>query len=304
MGLWQYFTGSLVPAFSVEQFTAARPEEHLVHSTWPQGLSLFLILHAFASGCAALTGVEAISNGVTSFKQPAGRNAAITMIWMAGLLGIMFAGVSFLAVHIRALPETAVGVELTVIAQVGQQVFGNGILFVLLQVLTATILVLAANTAFAGFPSLGALIAKDGFLPRQLANIGDRLVFDRGILILAVLASALIVAFRADVHYLIPLYAVGVFLSFTLSQAGLVRRWLRLRSSGWLWKAVVNGFGAVLTFIVMIVFAIVKFSTGAWLVVILIPTLVLLFLRIHAHYEAMRAQLSIRNEEDVYKRQA
>ena len=295
MGLWKSHMGLLGLAHTPDVFYAARPEPHLVHGTWPMGLSLFLVLHAFASGCAALTGVEAISNGVTSFKQPAGRNAAITMIYMAGLLGIMFAGVSFLAVAVKALPETAQGVELTVIAQVGRLVFGEGILFVLLQVLTATILVLAANTAFAGFPSLGALIARDGFLPRQLSNIGDRLVFDRGIMILAVLASALIVAFRADVHYLIPLYAVGVFMSFTLSQAGLVRRWLRLRSSGWMWKVAVNGFGAVLTFIVMIVFAVVKFTSGAWLVVILIPALVLIFLRIHAHYEAMRAQLSVRH---------
>lgn len=296
MGLWQHFTGTLVLANPTEVFEAAKPRPDALHGTQlVTTVGVFLILHAFASGCAALTGVEAISNGVTSFQQPAGRNAAITMIWMAAIMAISFVGVSYLAVHVQALPETAEGVKLTVVAQIGQSVFGDGVLFAALQIFTALILMLAANTAFAGFPALGAMIARDGFLPRQLSNVGDRLVFDRGILVLAVLAGALIWYKRADVHQLIPLYAVGVFLSFTLSQSGLVRRWLRLRSPGWWWKAAINGFGAVLTLVVTLVFAVVKFTSGAWLVVILLPALVLMFLRIHAHYEYMRAQLSIRD---------
>ncbi len=296
-GLWQHYVGGgLNLANAPEVFEAARPRPETLHGTaMAAGVGVFLLLHAFASGCAALTGIEAISVGVTSFRQPAGRNAAITMVWMALILSVLFLGVSFLAVHVNALPETAEGVKLTVIAQIGRAVFGDGVLFAMLQILTAVFLVLAANTAFAGFPALGAIIAKDGFLPRQLANIGDRLVFDRGIIVLATLAGLLIWYKKADVHQLIPLYAVGVFLSFTIAQAGLVRRWLRLKSPGWWWKASINGFGATLTFIVMLVFAIVKFTSGAWLVVVLIPAMVLVFLRIHAHYEAMRAQLSIRD---------
>lgn len=296
LGMWKYATGTLGIVYGEAEYLAALPKQEAMHGVRMfTGVSLFLLMHAFASGCTALTGIEAISNGVASFKSPSGRNAAITMIWMAGILGFSFLGISYLAVHVNALPETAEGVRLTVVAQVGRAVFGEGVLFALLQILTALILMLAANTAFAGFPALGALIAKDGFLPRQLTNIGDRLVFDRGIMVLAVAAGALIWYKKADVHQLIPLYAVGVFLSFTLAQTGLVRRWLRLRGAGWWYKAAINGFGAVLTFMVMMVFAIVKFTGGAWLVVVLIPAMVLAFLRIHAHYEAMRAQLSIRN---------
>jgi hypothetical protein len=222
------------------------------------------------------------------------------MLWLAGLLGTMFLGLSYHAVHIHALPPNASGThEETVMSQVGRMVFDNqhstlgNILYTALQILTCIILILAANTSFAGFPRLCALQAEDGFLPRQLANVGDKLVFNNGIFILAGLSAILVIIFHGSVHYLIPLYAVGVFLSFTLSQAGMVKRWMRLRSPGWQWKAVVNGIGAIATCVVLIVFGVVKFKSGAWVVVILIPALMFLFFRIKDHYRSVAKQLSL-----------
>jgi amino acid transporter len=305
-GLWRLspLGGGMLPmAHPAEAFAKAIPKDMHGNPVSTMNAALYglplvwLLLQSFASGCAALTGVEAISNGVTAFKQPASRNAAKTMLYMSAILGIMFLGVSYLAVHVRALPETAYGNEQTVISQIGRSVFGQSqlgnVLYSALQILTALILVLGANTAFADFPRLSALVAKDGFLPRQLANVGDRLVFDRGIITIAILAGSLIWWKHGSVHQLIPLYAVGVFLSFTMSQSGMVRRWLRLRTPGWEWKAVVNGTGAVITAIVTSVILIVKFTHGAWLVAVLIPLLVLLFLRIHAHYQHVTRETAL-----------
>jgi amino acid transporter len=287
---------SLPTANTAQEFTAARVGSeatgHAVQGLEPFGI--FLLLHAFASGCTALTGVEAISNGVQAFKEPASKNAAITMTWLAGLLGTMFIGVSYLAVNVRALPPNAMGhSEETVLSQVGLSVFGAGPLYLALQVVTCIILILAANTSFAGFPRLCALQAQDGFLPRQLSNIGDRLVFNNGIYILAAMSSVLIIIFKGSVHYLIPLYAIGVFLSFTLSQSGMVKRWMKVKTPGWQWKAGVNFVGAITTCIVLFIFAVVKFHDGAWLVVILIPALILLFFRIKTHYRSVAKQLSL-----------
>ncbi|HEY3411524.1 MAG TPA: APC family permease [Armatimonadota bacterium] len=291
-GLWQYFGHTLQEAHPQAAFAAARVEGHADERVKDMGL--FLLLHAFASGCAAMTGVEAISNGVTAFKEPAARNAAKTMIWMASILASIFLGLTFLAVHCNVLPEAAIGFgKETTMSQMGRTILGTGPLYWWLQVATALILVLAANTSFAGFPRLAALIARDNFLPKQLSSVGDRLVYDRGIISLAVLSGTLIWWRRADVHLLIPLYAVGVFLSFTISQTGMVLRWRRLRSPGWRTKAFVNGLGAVATLIVLSVIAYVKFLSGAWLVVLLIPVLVLLFLRIHAHYTSVKQQLAV-----------
>lgn len=270
-------------------------------------LGIFLILHAFASGCTALTGVEAISNGVPAFKEPSSRNASVTMVWMASILGSIFIGLSYLAVKVQALPSSATlpgskdALGETVISQLGRAVFDSmhshtgALLYGFTQIVTALILVVAANTSFADFPRLSALMAKDGFLPRQFANIGDKLVFDRGIIVLAALAITLIVAFRGSVDALIPLYAIGVFLSFTLSQAGMVRHWFSLRDLHWKHRATVNGFGAICTAVVTVVFGIVKFRDGAWIVVILIPLLVMLFSRIKAHYRSVAKQLSLEN---------
>jgi hypothetical protein len=263
----------------------------------------FLLLKAFSSGCAALTGVEAISNGVTAFRAPEARNAGITMIWMATILGALFLGITGLARTLQTSYE--VGGE-TVISQVGRAVFGGGALYYLLQAATAGILILAANTSFADFPRLSALIAADGFLPRQLANVGDRLVYSNGILILGVISSLIIAVFSGHTDYLIPLYAVGVFLSFTLSQAGMVRRWFRLRTPRWQLSALVNGSGAVATGIVMVVIALSKWAageklhlwklaipTGAWMVVVMVPALVYMFLAIANHYRSVAQQLTM-----------
>jgi len=254
---------------------------------------LFLLLQSFASGCTALTGTETISTGITAFKEPAAKNAAKTMVLMATVLSILFLGLSYLAVQVNALPPNAHGYSETVVSQVGRAVFGTGAFYLILQIATCTILILAANAAFAGFPRLSAIQARDGFLPRQLANIGDKLVFNNGILMLAVLSSLLIIVFHGNVHYLIPLYAVGVFLSFTLSQAGMVKRFLTLRPDGWRWRAAISAFGACCTCIVMFVFGIVKFAAGAWIVVFLIPTLIFIFTRINTHYRSVAKQLSL-----------
>lgn len=316
-GVYQYFSGNLTPVHSAAEMQSAR---YLNENTGrisfePFGdlsrfAALFLLLHAFASGCTALTGVEAISNGVQAFKEPASKNAAATMGILAVLLGTIFFGLSFLAVHANALPPNAtllspaaveaahaagsdVTLGETVVSQVGRAIFGTSLLYIAMQVVTCIILILAANTAFAGFPRLCALQAADGYLPRQLANIGDRLVYNNGIFILTFFSALLIIIFKGDVHHLIPLYAIGVFLSFTISQGGMVKRWMRLRENGWQFKAAVNGFGCLCTFIVMIIFAVVKFRDGAWIVIIVIPALVYLFLKIKAHYRSVAKQLSL-----------
>jgi amino acid transporter len=276
-GLVRWLTGTLPPA--------AAPEA--VATT--QTLTWFLVLRAFASGCTALTGVEAISNGVPAFKPPEARNAALTMGWMAAVLGTLFIGVSVLA---SALGITPLADE-TVVSQVARRLFGDGFPYYLVQGSTTLILVLAANTSFADFPRLNSLLARDRYAPRQFRTLGDRLVFSNGILILAGLAAALIVVFGGDTHALIPLYAVGVFISFTLSQAGMVRHWLTDGGAGWRWRLGVNGLGALVTGAVTVVIAVTKFTHGAWIVVFLIPLLVLGFRAIHRHYDTVAEELSL-----------
>ncbi|HKQ60997.1 MAG TPA: APC family permease [Candidatus Polarisedimenticolaceae bacterium] len=270
-------------------------------------LSLFLLLHAFSNGTTALTGVEAIANGVTAFREPRSRNAAITLAWMAVVLGALFLGLTFLATHAGAVPAEAE----TVISQLARTIHGGrGVLYLTTLAMTAMILLLAANTAFAGFPRLSAMQAADGFLPRQLTYRGSRLVYSRGIVALAVFASLLIVVFDASVTALIPLYAIGVFLSFTLSQAGMTLRWWKagrlapgreLREPGsvlrherrWRARMLFNAFGAVCTALVMLVFTVTKFVEGAWVVVVLIPALVTLFFAIRRHYGEQARHLSL-----------
>ena len=268
-----------------------------------QPLDLFLLLGAFANGCAALTGIEAISNGVQAFKAPESKNAATTLSWMAALLIVMFLGASILAYFFHIHPVE----RETVISQIARAVFTGwmGWFYYVVQTTTAAILILAANTSFAGFPRLSSLLARDRFLPRQLANLGDRLVFSNGIILLAVFSGFLVWAFRGDTSRLIPLYAVGVFLSFTLSQAGMVVHWWRegkmtqsardaavVRKSHWRKYLVINGIGAIATFVVLMIFIVTKFVHGAWIVVLVIPLLVLMFLRIHRHYVEVAQQLS------------
>ncbi len=260
---------------------------HFAYVAAAEPLTIFLILKSFAAGCSAMTGVEAISNGVPAFKKPETRNASITLTWMAVILGTLFIGITILAMsyHIEA---NKLG-NPTVIAQIASQVFNGPLFFMfpVFQIATLLILTLAANTSYSDFPRLASLLARDNFLPHQFAFRGDRLAFSIGITFLAILAALLLIAFKGDTTQLINLYAVGVFMSFTLSQSGMVRHWWRLRNEhkGWQRSLVINGLGAVTTLVVALVIASTKFLEGAWIVVILIPLLVLMFLGIHRHYE-------------------
>ncbi|HEV7662419.1 MAG TPA: APC family permease, partial [Chloroflexota bacterium] len=259
VGLWRLATGDFnyAPPPSVRPFAA-------------EGLSVFLILRAFAQGCSAMTGTEAISNGVPAFKPPEASNARNTLVWMGVLLGSMFFGMNFVATNIGILPAS----DETILSQLGRVVFGKGPLYVLLQISTALILVLAANTSFADFPRLASILARDRFLPRLFQFRGDRLAFTSGILALAVLASVLLVVFNGSVDQLIPLYAIGVFASFTLSQTGMVRYWWHRRERGWPWRLAANSVGGMTTGVVLVVVLISKFRDGAWLVVECLPILV------------------------------
>ncbi len=258
-------------------------------------LPMFIILRAFASGCATLTGIEAISNGIRAFKAPEAKNAGITLLWMAFTLGILTIGIAYFAHHYTILPNE----NETVLSQLARTVFSKGLVYYTIQFATALILILAANTSFADFPRLSSIMASDRYLPRQLSNRGDKLVFSNGILILGFLSALLLVLFRGDTHSLIPLYAVGVFTAFTLSQAGMVVHWMKDRGRGWFKSALVNGLGAVVTGIVLVIIAVEKFEHGAWMVLLAIPGLVLLTKKIHQHYLSIAEQLSLQCVNEV-----
>ncbi|MEI7645182.1 MAG: APC family permease [Chloroflexales bacterium] len=268
----------------------------VAHSATPaigagESLGLWLVLRAFAAGCTALTGVEAISNGIPAFRKPEAKNAATTLSWMVGILGIMFLGITWLADRLQAIPNELTNE--TVVSQIARSVFGVGPIYTIIQVATALILVLAANTAYADFPRLASLLANDRFLPRQFSSRGDKLVFSNGILVLSLFAAGLVMFFHANEIAMLPLYAIGVFLSFTLSQGGMVIHHLREKEPGWQSGLSINGLGAVLTAVVLVVLAVTKFTHGAWAVLVLIPLLVLVFSRIHGHYVRVAAQLSL-----------
>ncbi len=252
-------------------------------------ITLFLFLRAFASGCTALTGIEAVSNGIPSFKDPAQKNAKKVLGLLALVVLFIFGGLSYLATLYHAVPST----EVTVIAQISSQVFGSGFMFYVIQATTAIILIMAANTAFAGLPLLLALMAKDGYVPRQFTKRGKRLGFSNGIIALSFMASILVILFRGETHLLMPLYAVGVFISFTLSQTGMLTRWFRTKEKGWRHKAVINGMGAVVTFVTVIIIGVTKFVHGAWIVCILMPIFVTIMLKIRHHYEKVAKQLKL-----------
>ncbi len=319
IGAIQYFTGTL----AIVQFT------HDIHHNVTEPLGLFLILRAFSSGCTALTGIEAISNGITAFEKPRSKNAATTLVWMSTILIVLFLGITLLASAIQAqpihLPETitlADGTTTiikpeTVISQIGRTIYGEGSpLYFMVLAGTALVLLMAANTSYADFPRLAALHAGDGFLPRQLTYRGGRLVFAWGIVVLAITASLLVILTGAETTRLIPLYAIGVFLSFTMSQTGMVvrllktGRWMRegklkpgesikgleteiQYDPHWRQHLVVSAFGAVCTFVVMMVFAITKFTSGAWFIIVLVPLLVWTFFGIHHHYKRVAHSLSM-----------
>jgi amino acid transporter len=277
--------------FQIATGRIARGEPPVVAGT--EALTWFLILRAFASGCTAMTGTEAISNGIPAFRPPESRNAAITLGWMATVLATLFVGITVLAWVLGVVPAE----NETVVSQIARGLFGRGAAYYLIQAATALILILAANTSFADFPRLSSLLARDRFVPRQFANLGDRLVFSNGVLVLGSFAAALIAAFGGETHALIPLYAVGVFISFTLSQSGMVRHWWNDRQPGWRRRLVVNGIGALATGVVTLVIAATKFTHGAWIVVVVIPMLVLTFLAMNRHYEEVRAALSLEGYE-------
>ncbi|MHB9093598.1 MAG: APC family permease [Eubacteriales bacterium] len=252
---------------------------------------IWLSLRAFSSGCAALTGVEAVSNAVPNFKVPENKNAKMVLTILAALLFIMFAGLAILTRKLHITPA----LDMTVISQVAEAVFGRGILFYLFQASTFIILTLAANTAFNGFPMLASLMAKDGFLPRYLALRGDKLVFSNGIVLLGLLAGVLLVIFGGITTRLIPLYAVGVFASFTLAQASMVKRWLTHKTGQWRTKLAINGLGAIVTGTVTIVIAVTKFIHGAWVILVLIPISVVVLRAVYNHYQDVKLQLDFDN---------
>jgi len=308
VGFWQAFHGTLGVV------THVPGADHPVFSITGFAF-VFLLLRAFSSGTTALTGVEAISNGITAFKIPRSKNAATTLVWDAALLMIMFLGLGVLGYLVKALPSE----QEVLISQVARTIYGNGPLRLITLASATVILIMAANTSFADFPRLAALQAGDGFLPKQFTFRGSRLVFSWGVIILAAFASLLIVVFSGSVSRLIPLYAIGVFLCFTLSQAGMAKRWLRIGNlmrtgeltteseiatmgsvlhydSHWNYKMILNGFGAVVTAIVTVIFLVTKFASGAWIIVILIPSLLWLFMRIHHHYKDVAHILSTAGE--------
>lgn len=253
------------------------------------GVTAFLVLRAFASGAVALTGIEAVADGVTAFKPPEVKNARAVLAILGAIMVTLFVGITILADLYDVIPKD----EETVVSQLAWQIFGGGPAYYYIQVVSMLILVLAANTAFADFPRLAFFMARDGYLPRQFGTRGDRLVFSNGVVILALIAITLVVLFRGSTHALIPLYAVGVFTSFTLSQSSMVRRWLRARPPGWWWRVAINGAGAVTTGTVLLVVAATKFMDGAWIVIVLLGLFMLMFLAIKSHYADVAGQLSL-----------
>ena len=281
MGFWRMSQG-LPP---VEAVSAVAP-------TAVAPLSLFLILRAFSSGCSALTGTEAVADGVPAFKDPQAKNAATTLLWMAIILTTIFLGMGVLSQYFHILPKEGE----TVLSQLVRGIAGRGFFYYLLQAATALILFLAVNTSFADFPRLASFLAVDRFLPRQFIFRGDRLAFSTGIIALGSLAGILIFLVHADVHNLIPLYAVGVFMAFTFSQSGMFKRWWTRREPGWRGKMVVNGFGALVTGAVALIILVTKFTHGAWMIAVLLPLFVLLFKGIRKHYDKVKSQLLLKEQ--------
>ncbi len=281
VGLYRIFSGDVVHA-------VASPAPAVGTSPLVGFGLTFLVLRAFAEGCVAMTGTEAISNGVGAFKSPSSRNASITLAWMAAILAAFFLGTSVLARHYAVMPSPSE----TLLSQLGRDIFGGNALYYVLQYATFAVLVLAANTAFADFPRLASILARDSYMPRQFAARGDRLAFSNGIIALAVAAALLIWAFHGDTSALIPLYAIGVFVCFTLSQAGMVMHWWRNRDAGWKRRAALNGVGAAATAVVSVVQIVTKFMHGAWIVVLVIPLIIVVLRRIHQHYERFNREVA------------
>ncbi|MEB3286683.1 MAG: APC family permease [Vampirovibrionales bacterium] len=290
-GIYQYLTGTAVP-LPTPSFVVDGASGAMLPGAIPaMDLALFLVLaKAFSHGCAALSGAEAVSNGVTAFRRPEDVNANRVLVLMAILLSTIFLGLTFLASVYNVMPTHAE----TVVSQIARAVFGKGHpLYYIIQFSTLTILILAANTSFAGFPRLASLMARDGFMPRQLLTLGDKLVFSNGITLLGFVSALMIILYGADTHALIPLYAIGVFITFTLAQAGMVLFQKRERPKGWRWGLFINAFGAIATGLVAILLAYEKFLEGAWLILVAMPLIILLFYKVKAHYESVWRQLAL-----------
>ena len=280
IGLYHYLTHTIVPIDAPLPLTAGRAP-----------LTIFLLLTAFANGCTAMTGVEAVSNGVPAFRPPEAKNAAATLVTMAALAITMFLGITFLAHVYKVMPTAAE----SGVSQLARAIFGgHTFLYYLVQAATTLILVLAANTAYADFPRLASIVSRDRYLPRQFMNQGDRLAFSNGIIVLSVFAAVLIIVFRGDTQSLLPLYMIGVFVSFTLSQAGMVIHWRQSREAGWKTSAFINGFGALVTGVVLIIVTVTKTLEGAWIVLLLIPAIVMIFQATRRHYDKVASQLTLR----------
>jgi len=278
-GAYNAFTNPGVPVIPPESLAAQQLD-------WTV---MFLALRAFANGCSSMTGVEAISNGVPMFKKPEVHNAAVTTYWMSGILGVMLLGISFLIMHFHLLPLE----DITALSVVAENTFGRGVMFYYIDITTMLVLYLAANTAYNGLPPLLSILARDGYMPRYLASRGERLGFSNGIVLLSIFAAILIIIFKGDVEHLISLYAIGVFLSFTIAQSSLVVHWFRVKDPGWRSRALLNGFGAVVTALVVLIIGITKFMYGAWIVLLFIPIMIYILKAIKHHYNDMAEQLSL-----------
>lgn len=280
VGLYNIFTGQVAP------------ELHTAIGTPIAGMSLFILLRAFASGSSALTGVEAISNAIPNFKDPAPNNASKTLLMMGTLLALLFSGIVYLAYYYGVAPKA----EVTVVSQIAEEIFGRNFMYFFVQGTTALILILAANTGYSAFPLLAVNLAKDKFIPRMFFSRGDRLGYSNGIMILGAASILLIIAFKAQTESLIPLYAVGVFIPFTLSQTGMMVKWIREKPQGWILKLIINTIGALICFVVTMIFFITKF-TQVWSVLIFLPIIIFIFHRIKSHYDDVGEQLRLANDE-------
>lgn len=281
-GIYRYFTGDVVIDQNIES----------IKGTY-EGVYMLLICKAFSSGCSALTGVEAVSNAVPNFREPAVKHAKITLLLLALIVLTLFLGISALDIIYKVVPKDG----MTVLSLIANAVFGKGFMFYYIQVTTMLILVLAANTAFSGFPLLLSVISRDGFMPRQFSFRGDRLSYSNGIIALSVISGILIVIFKGSTHNLIPLYSVGVFISFTLSQFGMFKKWLKDKEKGYKHKCIINGVGALVTALTAVIIGINKFTHGAWIVIIVIPLLIMIMLKIKRHYDGIADELRISDEE-------
>ena len=290
-GVFRFFSGNLAPI----QYEPAQISHLLSQNI--QGMSLAVFLCAFSSGCSALTGVEAVSNAIPSFKEPSQKTAKQVLFMLGGIIAVIFGGTSFLATILKVVPLEGK----TVLSQMGTMIFGNGIMFYILQLTTSLILLLAANTSYSGLPILLAILAKDHYMPVQFSQRGTKLSFSNGIMFIFAVSSFLLIIFNADTHKLIPFYSVGVFVSFTISQFGMFVKWMRFKSPGWQYKSIINGVGALVTFIGSIVVFTTKFSHGSWALLIVAPLLMLFMDATHKHYLRFLKGISVLGYDYKYK---